>query len=87
MRLAVRELPAAATAAGGFLCRVQKAGGCKVGRNVALEITQLLNVKEFEAPTPAKALRLKIEERVELDLKFPAVELKEHSSLMLDARF
>ena len=68
------------------LCRVQKAGSSKVGRNVCLKMVQLAMQSSLPAPRQQKKLQLNQELRVELDMKFDADELGKSSALGKDSR-
>jgi len=63
------------------LCRVQKAGSSKVGRNVCLKMVQLAMQSSLPAPRQQKKLQLNQQLRVELDMKFDAFELGASSAL------
>ena len=73
-------------AGGKLLCRIQKAGGSKLGRNVTVSRSQLTLQDELPDPLPMKKLLLNQDQRVELDTKFPPIELEKGISLKKDSR-
>lgn len=81
------EMAEVVGAAGGqLLCRIQKAGSSKVGRNVTVKRSQLTLASEIAPSLPMKKLLLSFQHKVELDAKFPAEELEKGVSLKKDSR-
>ena len=60
--------------------------GFKAGKTIAIKVAQAEVLKELKQPTAQKKLQLKLSERIELELKFQATELKEVGSLDAEPR-
>jgi hypothetical protein len=60
--------------------------GFKAGKTIAVKVAQAEVLKELKQPTAQKKLQLKLSERIELELKFQATELKEVGSLDAEPR-
>jgi hypothetical protein len=69
-----------------LMCRIQRAGTTKLGRNVVCCRSQIVLTAKLPPPLQMKKLTLTADVKLELDLKFDGWELERGASLNKDSR-